>query len=69
VSAGRLRIGLSAEAVSPVDGVVDAIRRRGASYAVGLQRHPEFHASANAGLLDGSPVLTEFLAQARRARA
>lgn len=61
--------GLTVEAVSPVDGVIEAIRWSGSSYAVGLQWHPEFHHSGESGLLDGSPVLMEFLAQARKARA
>jgi len=60
--------GLTVEAVSPVDGVVEAIRWSGSSYAVGLQWHPEFHQSGESGLLDGSPVLMEFLEQAGKAR-
>jgi gamma-glutamyl-gamma-aminobutyrate hydrolase PuuD len=61
--------GLAVEAVSPSDGVVEAIRWSGSSYAVGLQWHPEFHQSGESGLLDGSPVLLEFLAQADKAAA
>jgi len=60
--------GLRAEAVSPADGVIEAIRWSGSSYAVGLQWHPEFHSSGESGLLDCSPVLLEFLAQAGMAR-
>lgn len=58
--------GLVVEAVSPEDGVIEAIRWRGASYAVGLQWHPEFHRAGN--LLDSAPVLEEFLREASRAR-
>ena len=61
--------GLTVEAVAPADGVIEAIRWSGSSYAVGLQWHPEFHRSGESGLLDGSPVLMEFLAQAGKARA
>jgi putative glutamine amidotransferase len=60
--------GLAVEAVSPADGVIEAIRWSGSSYAVGLQWHPEFHPPGDSGLLDGSPVLLEFLAMAEKAR-
>ena len=60
--------GLRAEAVSPADGVIEAVRWSGSSYAVGLQWHPEFHRSGESRLLDGSPVLLEFLARAGMAR-
>lgn len=60
--------GLTVEAVSPADGVIEAVRWSGSSYAVGLQWHPEFHPSGESGLLDGSPVLQEFLAHARKHR-
>jgi len=60
--------GLSVEAVSPVDGVIEAVRWSGSSHAVGLQWHPEFHAGGEGRLLDGSPVLLEFLEAAGRAR-
>jgi putative glutamine amidotransferase len=60
--------GLAVEAVSPADGVVEAIRWKGSSYAVGLQWHPEFHFAGEGALLDGSPVLLEFLEHAQRAR-
>ena len=60
--------GLRVEAVCPADGVIEAVRWSGSSYAVGLQWHPEFHHSGESRLLDGSPVLLEFLEQAARAR-
>lgn len=61
--------GLKVEAVCPADGVIEAVRWSRSSYAVGLQWHPEFHRSGESRLLDGSPVLLEFLEQAVRARA
>ena len=62
--------GLVVEARSPADGVIEAVRWTGASYALGLQWHPEFHPPGAPGImLDGSPVLQEFLDQAARARA
>jgi putative glutamine amidotransferase len=60
--------GLVVEAVSPADGVIEAVRWTGASYALGLQWHPEFQAAAESAMLDGSPILEEFLERAGRAR-
>ena len=60
--------GLEVEARSPADGVIEAVRWRGASYVAGLQWHPEFHHGGRTGLLDAAPVMEEFLAEARRAR-
>jgi gamma-glutamyl-gamma-aminobutyrate hydrolase PuuD len=60
--------GLAVEARALDDGVIEAIRWRGPSYAVGLQWHPELQPSGDSGLLDGSPVLQEFLDHAARAR-
>lgn len=54
------------EAVAP-DGVVEAIRKKGEGFLVGVQWHPEFH-SAGSELLDGGPMLAAFLAAAERAR-
>jgi len=61
--------GLAVEALSPADGVVEAVRWSGSSYAVGLQWHPEFHPRGESKLLDGAPVLLEFLEHAARVRA
>lgn len=60
--------GLVCEAVSVPDQVIEAIRRRGPGYVVGVQWHPEFHDPANADLLDGGPLLQEFLEFAEAAR-
>jgi putative glutamine amidotransferase len=39
---------------------------RGRSYVVGVQWHPEFHRPGDERLLDQTPILEEFLAEARR---
>jgi gamma-glutamyl-gamma-aminobutyrate hydrolase PuuD len=61
--------GLAVEAVSPADGVIEAIRWNGSSYVLGLQWHPEFHPLTGGSLLDCSLVLQEFLENARDARS
>lgn len=60
---------LVGEALSMPDEMIEAIRWRGSSYVVGVQWHPEFHDPADTSLLDGNPLLLEFLAEAERARA
>jgi len=61
---------LVVEAFGVPDGIVEAIRWRGASYVFGMQWHPEFLAlkSLDTTQLDGSPILQDFLANARTAR-
>jgi gamma-glutamyl-gamma-aminobutyrate hydrolase PuuD len=49
------------------DGIIEAIGWEGASYVFGVQWHPEFHPPEATELLDGSPILEEFLKTARRA--
>jgi putative glutamine amidotransferase len=44
------------------------VRWQGASYVLGVQWHPEFHDPADARLLDGYPLLKEFLAEAKRVK-
>jgi len=61
--------GLAVEAHSVPDNIIEAIRWRGASYVLGLQWHPEFHAKHADSLLDCSAVLTEFMQSARGSRA
>lgn len=63
----RLGSDLQIEARSAEDGIVEAIRARGAAFVAGVQWHPEFHAS-NAELLSGEPLLGEFLAAAQSMR-
>lgn len=53
------------EAVSVPDGIVEAIRWRGPSYAFGVQWHPEFLDPRNPEQLDSTPLLHDFLAAAR----
>lgn len=60
---------LVAEALSVGDAVIEAIRWKGPSSVVGVQWHPEFHDPADTSLLDGNPLLLEFLAAAEKARA
>ena len=55
------------EARSPVDGVIEAIRHRGAPYVAAVQWHPEFHRPEQR-VLDDAPLLTDFLDAARLAR-
>lgn len=52
---------LRVEAVSEPDGVIEAIRWTGPSYVFGVQWHPEFFKAAGVALLDGRPLLDEFL--------
>lgn len=59
----RLGNGLSVEARSPADGVIEAVRWSGSSYVMGVQWHPEFHASHRGELLDSGPIVNEFLHQ------
>jgi len=57
---------LKIEARSTDDDIVEAIRWTGSSYVVGVQWHPEFMSPDDSSLLDGKPLLNEFLAAARR---
>lgn len=63
----RLGSDLVVDARSTRDGIVEAIRWRGAGYAIGLQWHPEFH-TAGHDLLDSSPIVLDFLTAAERMR-
>ena len=65
---GRLGDGLIVEARSPVDGVIEAIRRPGPGFVLGVQWHPEFHLTPQErarGLLDSGPMMQAFLDAAR----
>ena len=61
---------LVVEALGVPDGIVEAIRWRGASYVFGMQWHPEFLAleTLDHAQLDGAPILQDFLANARACR-
>lgn len=56
--------GLVVEAVSTLDGLVEAIRWTGDAYARGVQWHPEFHHGRHA-LADSSPIMMDFLQASR----
>jgi len=58
----RLGSELVIEARAIDDGVIEAIRWTGPSYVAGIQWHPEFIDPTDESLLDGSPILSEFLA-------
>lgn len=57
--------GLTVEAWSEPDGVVEAIRGNGKSYVFAVQWHPEFHRPGDPATLDSAPILEEFLDAAR----
>lgn len=57
------------EAVSPADGVIEAIRWQGSGFAIGVQWHPEFQDPDHAGLLPREPLMQAFLDEAARRRA
>lgn len=61
--------GLRVEAICPQDGVIEAIRYDGPDYLVAVQWHPEFQFQMNGSdpsLLNGEPILREFLAEAQK---
>lgn len=60
--------GFAVEALSPDDGVVEAIRHNGEAWVAAVQWHPEFH-RPELGVVDDTPLLLDFLAAAREARA
>jgi putative glutamine amidotransferase len=59
---------LKVEALSVPDELVEAVRWQGSSYVLGVQWHPEFHDPGDLRLLDGTPLLREFLAEAARVK-
>lgn len=56
--------GIEVEAVSTLDGLVEAFRCSGEAYARGVQWHPEFHHDRKR-LADSSPIMLDFLRAAR----
>ncbi|HTE15966.1 MAG TPA: gamma-glutamyl-gamma-aminobutyrate hydrolase family protein [Burkholderiales bacterium] len=60
---------LTAEALSVPDEIIEAIRWHGPSYVMGVQWHPEFLDPNDSGLLNGEPLLVDFLAAAEKSRA
>jgi len=59
--------GFQVEAVSPEDGVIEAIRHEGEAWIAAVQWHPEFH-RPELGVVDDTPLLRDFLQAARTAR-
>ena len=53
--------GITVEARSAMDGIVEAIRVPGCRFVYGVQWHPEFQDIQDPSLLDGRPLLKEFL--------
>jgi putative glutamine amidotransferase len=60
-----LGAGLSVEARSLEDDVIEAVRHEGPQYVAGVQWHPEFLHGRGDGVLDAAPLLGEFLQAAR----
>jgi putative glutamine amidotransferase len=60
--------GFAVEAVAADDGLIEAIRHTGDAWISAVQWHPEFH-FPSLGVVDDSPLLLDFLAAARAARA
>jgi putative glutamine amidotransferase len=63
----QLADGFVVEAVSPEDGVVEAIRHGGRQWIAAVQWHPEFH-RPELGVVDDTPLLRDFLQAAADAR-
>lgn len=61
----RLGRDLVPEAISPTDGIVEAIRYVGDSYLFGVQWHPEFHDHTNASTLNADVFFGDFIRSAR----
>ena len=61
--------GFVVEARCPEDGLIEAVRRQDGSYVAAVQWHPEFHEPDHPQTLDDRPILQDFLAAARAARA
>jgi putative glutamine amidotransferase len=59
--------GFAVEARCPDDGTIEAIRATGGDWIAAVQWHPEFHKPEH-GTLDDTPLLVDFLAQARAVR-
>ncbi len=60
--------GFVVEARCPDDGMIEAIRRPGSSFVAGVQWHPEFHRPGDPSTLDDSPILQDFLLNARQVK-
>jgi putative glutamine amidotransferase len=56
------------EAVCPVDGGIEAIRRTQGSFVAGVQWHPEFNTPEVTSHFNDGPMLEDFLREARERR-
>ncbi len=61
----RLGKGLTVEARSADDDVIEALRLEGPQYVAGVQWHPEFLHGRNDGVLNAAPLLQDFLRASR----
>ena len=60
--------GFDTEAVCPIDGRIEAIRRQQGSFVAGVQWHPEFVSPTSVANFDDRPILDSFLRAARDRR-
>lgn len=56
------------EAKSTSDGIIEAIRYLGDSFAMGVQWHPEFHPVNDDSFMSGRKLLLHFLAESQKAK-
>lgn len=62
----RLGAGLRIEAISKDDGIIEAVSYKGDAFVLGVQWHPEFHASSdNSKLLPSAPIIRALIESAR----
>jgi len=57
--------GFIVEAVAVDDGIIEAMRRPDPPYVAAVQWHPEFHDWTSPDVLNGDPILEDFLAATR----
>ncbi|MCW5636097.1 MAG: gamma-glutamyl-gamma-aminobutyrate hydrolase family protein [Rubrivivax sp.] len=64
-----LALSFTVEARCPDDGMIEAIRHKGPAYIAAVQWHPEFHSPGSSEHFDDGPMLRDFLAACRQAKA
>ena len=64
----KLGTDLQVEAVSPKDGIIEAIRYTGKGYAFAMQWHPEFHDRNDGSLMNDQLILKEYMDACIQAR-
>lgn len=57
--------GFVVEAVAVDDRIIEAVRRSGSPWVAAVQWHPEFHDWTSPDVLNGDPILADFLAATR----